>query len=116
MAASAAAVELRRPPEFRADDDERLIEHPPLLQIDDERGECGIEIPDQLVLLENARVVSVPAGAVGEVQIVRDLDEADAFLHQPAGEQTPLAELAAVPFAQAGFFLGEIEGAGEPGT
>src|SRR4051794_32966798 len=98
MAASAAAVELRRPPEFRADNDERLVQHPALLQVDNECGECGIEIPDELVLLQDARVVRVPARAVGEVQIVRDLDEADSFLHQPAGEQTPLAELAAVPF------------------
>ena len=39
MALTAAAVELRRPAELGRDDDQRLAEHPPRFQIDDQRGD-----------------------------------------------------------------------------
>ena len=49
-----------------------------------------------LVLAELALVVGVPAGPVEEVQVVRDLNEPDAPLDQPTGQQAALAELAPV--------------------
>ena len=52
------------------------------------------------MLLQDAVVVNVPAGAVEEVQIVRNLDEPNARFDQPPREQAPLAEFAAVSVAQ----------------
>ena len=75
MAAAAAGVELRRPAELGGHDDQRLVEQLVLFQVDDQRRQRLVELLDQLVLLELAFVVRVPAGAVDEVQVGRHLDE-----------------------------------------
>ena len=75
-------------------------------QVDDQRRQRLVELLDQRVLLQDAVVVNVPAGAVEEVEVVRDLDEPHARLDQPPGEQAALAELAAVGVAQAARLLG----------
>ena len=111
MAASAAAVEFRRPAEFGGDDDQRLIQQPLLFQIRDQRRDGGVQLLDQLVLLEDALVVDIPAGAVEEVQVVRHFDESHAALDQSAAQQAALAELAAVSVSQVGRFAVQLEDA-----
>src|SRR3954452_10066233 len=82
-------------------------------QVGDEGGDGRVELADQGVLLEDPAVVDVPAGAVEEIQVVRDLDDPDAPLDQPARQQAALAELAAVEEAEVGRFLVEVEAPGE---
>ena len=96
VAPAAAGVELGGAAELGGDDDQRRVEPADPLQVVEQGGEGAVELGDQLVLLELALVVGVPAGAVEEVEVVRDLDEPDARLDQPAGQQAALAELAAV--------------------
>src|SRR5204862_1294840 len=62
--------------------------------------ESAIQILNQQMLLLLRRVVRVPSRAVDEVQIEGDFHEPDAGLHQAPRQQTALAELAAVRFAQ----------------
>jgi len=57
--------------------------------------------------------VHIPAGAVDEVQVVRDFDEADAALDQATGEQAALAEFTSVGSAHGGRLLLEVEVAHE---
>ena len=96
VAAAAAGVELGGAAELGGDHDQGRVEPADALQVVDQGREGVVELGDQLVLLELALVVGVPAGAVEEVQVVRDLDEPDARLDQPPGQQAALAELAAV--------------------
>lgn len=96
MTTSAAAIELRRATKLRADDDERLVEQALLFQVRHQCRDGLVELLDEDVLVELAVVVGVPAGAVDEVQVMGDFDEAHAALDQASGEQAALAELAAV--------------------
>ena len=107
MAAAAAAVELRRAAELGGDDDQRLVEQ--LASLRDRATSAARALSSSWissVLLVDAFVVDVPAGAVEEVQVVRDLDEPHARLDQPAGEQAALAELAAVALRRLGRLFG----------
>jgi len=69
---------------------------PTALQVIEQSRERQVQLDDQLVLLELALIVGVPAGAVEEVEVMSDLDEPAAGLDQAAGQQAALAELAAV--------------------
>ena len=51
----------------------------------------------------------VPTGAVEEIQIEGDFDEADTGLHQSPGQQAALPELTAIRLAQAGGLALQIE-------
>src|SRR4029453_10616968 len=68
-----------------------------------------VQLLNQRVLPQNAFVVHIPAGAVEEVQIVRNLDEPHARFHQPPREQAPLPELAAIRISQTARLLTELE-------
>jgi hypothetical protein len=116
VAATAAAVELAGATELGADHDEGFVEETFFLEIGNQRGERGVELADENVLVELAGVVGVPTGAVDKIQIVRDLDEADAGLHQAAREEAALAKLAAVALARRGGLLAELEVPHEAGT
>src|SRR5690606_14989224 len=72
-----------------------------------------VQFLDQGMLLEDARVVHVPAGAVEEVEVVRNLDEPHATLDQPPRQQAALAELAAVAVPQVGRLAIQVEAASE---
>src|SRR6185369_3201166 len=104
VTAPTAAVEFGGAAKLGGDDDQRLVEHSPRFEVSDQRGHRLTKFADQLVLLEDAAIVNVPPGAVEEVEIVRDFDEADAVLDQPSGQETALAELAAVLGPEVGFF------------
>ena len=67
MAAAAASVETSRPAKFAGHDDQRFVEQLFLLEIAYQSGHCFIELLNQLVLIQNAFVVNVPAGAVEEI-------------------------------------------------
>src|SRR5687767_11702111 len=58
-------------------------------------------------------VVGVPAGAVDEIQIVRNLDEAHARLNETAREEAALAKFSAVAFPERRGFLAQLEVAHE---
>src|SRR5207302_3784246 len=68
-----------------------------------------VEIPDEQVLFLLRSVMGVPAGAVQEIQVERDFDEADSGLHQAPGQQAALPELASIFFAQARLLALQIE-------
>ena len=113
MAAAALGVEPSRTSELGADDDERLVEHLGALEVFDQAGEGVIELADEHMLVVDALVMHVPAGAVDEVEVVRDFDEAHAALDEPSGEQAALPEFAAVGGAHGGRLLLEVEVAHE---
>src|SRR4029453_1888017 len=102
-----------RAAEFAGDDDQRFVEQLFLFEVENERGQGFVELLDERVLLQDAFVVNVPAGAVEKVEIVRNFDEADAGLDQASGEEAALAEFAAVGIAEAAGLLGELEDAFE---
>jgi|GEM_PF-6297196 len=91
MVTSTPTIELGWAAELGGNDDERLVEHVPRFEIGNERGEGGVEFLDQLVLFQDALVVGVPAGAVEEVEVIRNLNETDALLDEPAAEQTAMS-------------------------
>ena len=62
-----------------------LLEHAPLLQVGDQGGEPRVDLVGQLADLLVVLLVGVPA-------VGADLDEGDAGLDQPAGQQAALAE------------------------
>jgi hypothetical protein len=113
VAASALGVELRRTAELGGDDDEGLVQHAGALEVFDQAGEGVVELADEDVLVVDAVVMHVPAGAVDEVEVVRDFDEAHAALDEATGEQAALAEFAAVGLARVGGFLLQVEVAHE---
>ena len=102
MASSAAGVELSGAAELGGDDDEGGVEQVAGFEVVEQSRESLVEFADELVLLELALVVGVPPGAVQEVKVVGDLDEANAGLDEPASEQAALAEGAAVGLAEGG--------------
>ena len=67
MTASTVAVELRRAAKLGRDDNQGLVQKAFVLEVRDQRGDGGVEFLNQAVLIENALVVDVPAGAVEEV-------------------------------------------------
>ena len=82
---SLPALDHRRAAELAAPDDQRVVEHPALLQVRDERrtglvGVCAVvlEVADEVAVL-------VPG-------LVEDLHEADSALEQPAGQQAGVGE------------------------
>src|SRR5262245_8129836 len=109
MATSATSVELRRAAKFASDHDQRFLEQLFLFKIDDKRRQGLIELLDQGMLPENAVVVYVPAGAVEEIEVVRDLDKSHARLDQSPREQASLAEFAAIRVAQAAWLLAQLK-------
>ena len=75
------ALRVRRAAELAAPDDERVVEHAALLEVDDQRGGGLIGFARTGWRMPSGRVaVVVPA-------LVVELDEAHAALGQPAGEQ-----------------------------
>ena len=109
VSATATTVELPRAAKLRANHNERFFEEPFFLKIRNQRGECVVEFADEDVLIELTGIVRVPAGTIDEIQIVRDLNKADAGLHQPTREEAALAELAAVALADRRGLLAEFE-------
>ena len=94
----AVAVELdgRRPAELAAPDDQRVVEHPALLEVGQQGGDRPVDLAGQLAVVRLDLGVVVPglAGAVPE------LDVADAALQQPAGDQgLPAVDAGAVQVA-----------------
>ncbi len=61
------------------------------------------------MLVELSFVVSVPAGSVDKIQVVRAFDKPHASFDQASGKQTTLAELATVASAQVGRFSVQFE-------
>ena len=70
MSATASPVIGSRPAELRADGDECLVEDALSLEVRDQSGQGDVEFLDEQVLVLLAFVVSIPAGAVDEVEIV----------------------------------------------
>ena len=68
-----------------------------------------VEILNEQVLLQDPFLVNIPSGAVEEIEIEGNLDEAHTGVNQPARQQTALAELAAVQFPYRAGFLVEVE-------
>ena len=85
--ATTATVEFRRTAELCSDDNECLVEELLALKIGHQSREGGVEFLDEQVLVVDAFIVHVPAGAVHEVEIVGNFDEADTCLHQTTGHQ-----------------------------
>src|SRR5437762_2414957 len=105
MPSAAAGVEAGRAAKFAGDDDQRFVEQPLVFEVEHERGESFVELLNQPVLLQDAFVMNIPAGAVQKIEIMRDFDEPDAGFDESAGEQASLAEFAAVGIAKAAWFL-----------
>ena len=110
MTATTAAVELRGSTELARHTNQSRLEQPMRLEVVHQRTERLIEPANEFVLFHLAVVVGVPTGAVGEVQIVEDLDEPHALLNEPPTEQATLPELGAVTLTQLGGFRLEVEG------
>ncbi len=77
---------------------------PALLQVGDQGGEARVDLGGELADLFMVLLVGVPA-------VAADLDERDARLHQPAGQQAALAERGpAVGVAERVGFFFQVEG------
>ena len=85
--APAPLFEPRSPAKLRAEDDERLVEQPPGLEVADQPADREVDRGTQpgVVLLE--LLVRVPDA----VRRREDLHEADAAFHEPAGREETLA-------------------------
>ena len=75
-----AALGVRGAAELSAPDDERFVEHAALLEILDERSRGLVDVAGHLGELILYAAVVIPVAVV-------ELDEADAFLGEPSGEQ-----------------------------
>src|SRR5690606_20280077 len=82
--ATAASVVGRRSSELGSRRDESLVEQSFLLQVPDQGRKRYVELLDKQVLILLAFVVRIPTGAVHEIEIVGNLDEAHPRLHQSA--------------------------------
>ena len=76
--------------EFAGPDDERFVEHAALLEVADQAGDRLVGGPAQRTVRADV-AVGVP-GAVAAAGVA-NLDEADALLGKPAGEQQLPAEI-----------------------
>lgn len=94
-----AAVESCGTPELGAYGHQGLVEQVIFLKVSDKGGQCIVQFLDEEVLIELALVMGVPAGAVEEVEVMGNLDEANTALDQPAGKQTTLTKLSSIGFA-----------------
>ena len=75
------------------EDDQRLVEQPAVVQVDQEAGERAIEARQQLILHAGEVVpVGIPAGARQAELVPEDGDESPAGLDQPPRRQRRLAE------------------------
>ena len=100
MSAPAATVIRGGTSEFGADCDQRLIKDALLLKVDDQSRKSDVEFFDEQVLILLAFVVSVPARAVDEVQVVGDFNETNTGLDKTPGEQATLSKFATVSMTQ----------------
>src|SRR6185436_17976839 len=76
-------LDRRGPAELAAPDDQRVLEHPALLQVLEERAERLVELAAKAAMADFEVVVVVPRLAGARP----DLDEAHALLDQPARNQ-----------------------------
>ena len=84
MAATISFV-VRLTAKFCCDNNQRGVQYPPLFKVGDERGECLIKDRRHVGHFVGQRFVVIPA-------VMFHLDEADAGLHEAAGEQASLTE------------------------
>ena len=104
VVAAGVGVDLGCSAELAHPHDQGLIEHAALLQVGDQGCEPRIDLAGVLADLFVVLLVGVPA-------VGADLDESDARLDEPAGEQAPLAERGPpVGVAERGGFFVEVEG------
>ncbi len=83
-AAAVAQAELGRPAVLAQEHDQRLVEQPAAVQVDQQAGERLVEARQELVLHAGEVVpVGVPAGAGQAVLVPEDGDEPAAGLDQP---------------------------------
>ena len=116
VTATAPSIKASRASELGADGDEGFVEELLLLEIANQCGDGGVQLLNEEVLIGVAFVVDVPTGAVHEVEVVGDLDEAHACLNEAPGKKASLAEFVAIFIAQAvGLFL-EVEVTHEAGS
>ncbi len=112
-AAAPARAQLRRPAVLAQADDQRLVEQPARVEVDQEARERAVEARQELVLHPGEVVpVGVPAGAGQAVLVPEDGDEPAPRLDQPPRRQRGLAEEGhAVEVAGGGRLAVEVEGA-----
>src|SRR5205085_616825 len=91
----AAGVDPRRAAEVAHPDHQRAVEHAAVAEVLDELAHGRVDLARQAADALEVVLVGVPA-AEG------DLDEADARLDEPAGQQAALAELGAAVSGPAG--------------
>src|SRR5690349_16052064 len=91
MIAAIAALDAGRAAEFRAPDDERLVEHAAAFEVFEQRGDRWIDLSAQAAVASTQVRVRVP-GPCPAVGAMEDLDEANATLGKSSCGQTQLAE------------------------
>ena len=116
MVAPAGRVDLGRPSEFARRDDQRIVEHAPVLQVFEQRAIGVVHHRPQVILHradggERLRTVDVPGEFVKDGLKHIDRHEAAAALDQPPRQQAPLAEPVPPVFVAERVGLGaELEG------
>ena len=105
MGSSTVGVRPNSPPQI----DQRVVEHPALLEVLEERGDRPVALAGELAVAGLEVVVVVPGLAVA----VPELDEADPALEQPPGRQElPGVDAGAVHLADRLRLLGDVERVG----
>ena len=79
---------IRRSPELRCPDDERVVEQTSLLEIAEERGDGAIDVAGKVFMIAHV-AVRIP---VVRRSRINHFDEPDAALDEPPGDQALPAE------------------------
>src|SRR5258708_39575868 len=96
MVASLVRVDLRRASKLPHPDDQRRIQKVSGFQVLQQRPPRWIEDAGQFLNVVEIVLVRVPTQSLASLDAIeRDFDKRHAALHQPPGEQAPLAELIA---------------------
>ena len=90
MVVAAVALGARRAAELGAPDDDRLVEHPALLEVLQQAGDRQVHLGRELAVVGLDAGVGVPGAAAAAA--VEDLHEPHAALDQPPGRQAEPAE------------------------
>lgn len=112
VVASAGGVDARGATEFAHSDDEGTVEEAALVKVFQEGGVGLIGGGDEIVGHAWEDIgVAVPVGELAVVDLVVDVDEADAGFDEAAGEEKGLAEcVTTVAIAESILFLRDAEG------
>lgn len=100
----------RRPPEFRREEDEGVLEHASTLKVGQERGDGSVDARrlGSMVLLDVLVSVPTPARLAADWTAGKNLNESNSPLQKPSAQQTTLSAIIGGTFADSVHFPGGV--------